>query len=212
MDSNLRSRTWHDKLTNRRGEKLEEFLISKQLFIMNEDSEMKTFQSNRGSSNIDLTISNNKLLKEVQEWKISEEESCSDHKIIQFCIGQHNVRQTGNNIQCIKYIIREENYKKFEALITQEMAQQMCGPRWGEDNRALDKYISSRIDNIEDMEDTVSKFSAALTAACDKSFTKARRFMKTHKHKTVPWWTEDLTINKEMSTRVQKEIPKDDKQ
>ena len=58
MDSNSRSRTWHDKLTNGRGEKLE-FLISKQLFIMNEDSEMKTFQSNRGSSNIDLTISNN---------------------------------------------------------------------------------------------------------------------------------------------------------
>jgi len=34
MDSNSRSRTWHDKLTNARGKKLEEFLISKQLFIM----------------------------------------------------------------------------------------------------------------------------------------------------------------------------------
>jgi hypothetical protein len=67
------------KLTDGRGEKIEEFLISKQLYIMNEDSEMTTFQSNRGSNNIYLTISNNKLLKEVQEWKISEEESCSDH-------------------------------------------------------------------------------------------------------------------------------------
>jgi len=57
MDSNSRSRMWHDKLTNGRGKKLEEFLISKQLFVMNEDSEM-TFQSTRGSSNIDLTISN----------------------------------------------------------------------------------------------------------------------------------------------------------
>ena len=46
------------------------------------------------------------------------------------------------------------------------------------------------------MEDIVSKFSDALTAACDKSFTKARRFMKTHKHKTVPWWTEYLTITR----------------
>jgi len=57
-DSNSRSRTWHDNLTNGRGRKLEEFLISKQLFIMNEDSEMTTFQSTTGSSNIDLTISN----------------------------------------------------------------------------------------------------------------------------------------------------------
>jgi len=48
---------------------------------------MKTFQSSRGSSNIDLTTSNYKLLKEVHEWKISEEEGCSDYKIIQFCIG-----------------------------------------------------------------------------------------------------------------------------
>ena len=92
MDSNSRSRSWHDKLTNGRGKRLEELLISKQLFIMNEDSEMTTFQSTRGSSYIDLTISNYKLLKEVQEWKIIEEESCSDHKITQFYIGQYNAQ------------------------------------------------------------------------------------------------------------------------
>jgi len=117
MDSNSRSRTWHDKLTNVRGRELEEFLITQQLFIMNEESDMKTFQSSRGSSNIDLTISNYKLLKEVQEWKISEEESCLDHKIIQFCIGQYNAQQTGNNFQSIKYIPKEENLKKFEASV-----------------------------------------------------------------------------------------------
>jgi hypothetical protein len=61
MDSNSRSEMWHDKLTNSRGKKLEEFLISKQLFEMNEESKMNTFQSSRRSSNIDLTISNNKL-------------------------------------------------------------------------------------------------------------------------------------------------------
>jgi hypothetical protein len=106
MDSKSRSKTWHDKLTNGRGKKLEEFLVSKQLFIMNEESEMNTFQSSRGSSNIDLTGSNNKLLKEVQQWKISKKESCSDHKIIQFYIGQYNDQQTGNNFHCIKYITR----------------------------------------------------------------------------------------------------------
>jgi len=44
------------------------------------------------------------------------------------------------------------------------------------------------------MENKVSKFSDALTAACDKSFKKARTPTKTQKHKTVPWWTEDLTV------------------
>jgi hypothetical protein len=70
------------------------------------------------------------------------------------------------------------------------MVKQMCGSRRGEDNRALDKYISSRIDNTEDIEIIVSKFSEALTAYCDKSFKKARTPTKTQ---NVPWCTEDLT-------------------
>jgi len=100
---------------------------------MNEDSEMTTFQSTRGSSNIDLTISNSKLLKEVQDWKIIEE-SCSDNKIIKFYIGQYNAHQTGSDFQNIKYVVREENRRKFETLITQEMAKQVCGSRRGDDN------------------------------------------------------------------------------
>ena len=161
---------------------------------MNEDSEMTTFQSTRGSSNTDLTISNNKLLKEVQDWKIIEEESCSDHKIIQFYIGQYNAHQTGSDFQNIKYVVREKNRRKFETLITQEMAKQMCGSTKGEDNSMLDKHISLQIANTEDMEEIVSKFSDALTSACAEFFKKARTHMQTHKHKTVLWWTEELTI------------------
>jgi hypothetical protein len=196
MDSNSRSRTWREKLTNVRGREREEFLITQQLFIINGESDMKTFQSSRGSSNIDLTISYYKLLKEVQEWKISEEESCSDHRIIQFCIGQYNAQQTGNNFQSIKYIAKEENLKNFEASVTQEIAEQMCGSSWEQETIALDKYISSRIATTEGMEDIVNSFSDALTTACNKSFKIGKAFMKTNKHKTVPWWTEDLTITR----------------
>jgi hypothetical protein len=115
MDRNLRFKMWYDKITNGTGKKLAEFLVSKRRFIMNEKNEMEIFQSSRGYSNIDLIISNNKLLKEVQEWKISEGESCSDHRIIQSGIGQQNAQQTGNNFQGIKYITRGENLKKYEA-------------------------------------------------------------------------------------------------
>jgi len=92
MDSNQRKK-----------QNLQEFLISKQLFIMNEDSEMNTFQGSRRSSNIDLTICNKKLLSEVQEWKNSEEESCSDHRIIQFSLGQYNtqLKETTFNLKNI---------------------------------------------------------------------------------------------------------------
>jgi hypothetical protein len=45
MDSNSRSTLWHDPLTNAGGRLLEEFLISKQLHIMNEESAFTTFRS-----------------------------------------------------------------------------------------------------------------------------------------------------------------------
>jgi hypothetical protein len=59
MDSNSRSTSWHDITTKRRGKILEEILMSKQLHIINEESCYTTFRSNRGASNIDLTVNNN---------------------------------------------------------------------------------------------------------------------------------------------------------
>jgi hypothetical protein len=65
MDSNARSTTWHDHITNLRGRILEEFLVSVQLHILNEDSNLTTYLSNRGSGNIDLTVISNFILRAV---------------------------------------------------------------------------------------------------------------------------------------------------
>ena len=86
MDSNARSTTWHDITTNNRGKMLEEFVAGYQLHIINEDSPRKTFQTSRGSSNIDLTIVNNQMLADIKNWEISEEEIASDHNILKFSI------------------------------------------------------------------------------------------------------------------------------
>jgi hypothetical protein len=43
IDSNARSTTWHDVITNKRGKALEEFLISRQLYTANEESCYKSF-------------------------------------------------------------------------------------------------------------------------------------------------------------------------
>ena len=67
MDSNSRSTTWHDVLTNSRGKLLKEFFASNQLHLINEDSARITFQCSRGSSNIDLTIVNNQMLAAIKK-------------------------------------------------------------------------------------------------------------------------------------------------
>jgi hypothetical protein len=48
MDSNARSSTWHDILTNGRERTLEVFLISQQLYIMNEENYLTIFRNSRG--------------------------------------------------------------------------------------------------------------------------------------------------------------------
>jgi hypothetical protein len=71
-DCNARSTLWHDKLTNTRGRILEEFITSKQLFILNEDSCNTTFRNRLGTSNIDLTIIGPRLLNSITGWLISD--------------------------------------------------------------------------------------------------------------------------------------------
>ena len=67
VNSNSRSTVWHDKITNIRGKKLEEFVASHHLHVINEENKRTTFQSTRGKSNIDLTITNNQMLTDVKK-------------------------------------------------------------------------------------------------------------------------------------------------
>jgi hypothetical protein len=66
IDSNSRSTSWNDVITNKRGRALEEFITTNQLYIANEESRYTTFQNSRGASNIDLTILNNTAIKLIQ--------------------------------------------------------------------------------------------------------------------------------------------------
>jgi len=87
-DSNSQSKAWHDVKTNPRGRKMEQYLASKQLHIINEESDWFTFSNTRESSNIDLTIANNNLIAAVSGWEISAEESLSDHNYLKYKIGE----------------------------------------------------------------------------------------------------------------------------
>jgi hypothetical protein len=114
MDSNARSKTWHDVTTNRRGRILDEFLISNRLHIVNEDSGYTTFESTRGTSNIDLTVADSTMVKLIHAWQCNEQESFSDHMYITFCIAKHAVIINDYNYNGIKYTTSEEGFKRFE--------------------------------------------------------------------------------------------------
>jgi len=86
IDSNARSKLRFDKHTNTRGRTMEEFIISRDLQILNKETGIPTFETSRGRSWIDLTLCNSKLSQYTRRWTCGEEESCADHKIIFFDI------------------------------------------------------------------------------------------------------------------------------
>jgi hypothetical protein len=57
-DSNAKSKTWYDTITNQQGKVLEDFFTTSNLYIVNDRSELM-FETTRGSFYVDLTIVNN---------------------------------------------------------------------------------------------------------------------------------------------------------
>jgi hypothetical protein len=116
-DSNARSKTWYDKITNQRGKVLEDFLTIYNLYIVNDKSE-PTFETTRGSSYVDLTIVNNQLLRRVTDWTCGIQGSCSDHNILTFNLGMVMRDKPINNTDDVglRYIIKNEDFGKFEAI------------------------------------------------------------------------------------------------
>jgi hypothetical protein len=117
IDSNARSKTWHNVLTDKRGRLLEEFIIGNRLHIINEESQLTTFESNKGNSNVDLTMADNKMVTLVKEWQCNEQESFSDHRIITFRIEKNRGATGIYTHHGIKHVTSEEGYKNFTAEI-----------------------------------------------------------------------------------------------
>jgi hypothetical protein len=195
MDSNARSQAWHDKQTNKRGRILEEYLVSRDLNIMNEESEHTTYHTRRGRSNIDLTITNNQILKNFTDWEISMDESCSDHNIIKYTIEQENNYGTQYNYTGKRYVTTEGKYNRFVYKLKEELAKEFRKEA-KEDTESLDNILAKHIKETEDIETAVEKLHTAITTACDKTFKTQRNTNKMTKQKLVPWWTADLTIKR----------------
>ena len=185
IDSNSRSQAWYDKQTNLRGRTLEEYLISRDLNIMNEQSELTTYQSSRGRSNIDLTITNNSILKNLKDWEISMEDSCSDHNIIKFSLEQDNNYGIQYTYTGMKYITTEENYNRFEHNL-QEAIEKEYRMECKEDLGSLDNILAKYIKDTDDIEKTVQKLQTAITTSCKQSFKIRKNTNKMTQQKSVP--------------------------
>jgi len=195
MESNSRSTTWHNVLTNFRGKVLEEFFASNQLHIINEDSNKTTFQNTRGSSNIDLTIVNNQMLAFIEDWAISEEESCSDHNTIKFNLNFTFI----NNRQQYQYsgtrfIMKEQQHTKFCKTFLNLISKKFQIDKDEENMEEIDEALNTQLKEHKDISEFIEKYEEAIQLTCKETLKLPKQQQTPTKGKSVPWWTDALTI------------------
>jgi len=76
---------WGSSDINRRGEALLEYLITTDLDILNTGNSPTFIVSNRQEV-IDISLASNDLIQEIINWKVTDEESLSDHRHIHFSL------------------------------------------------------------------------------------------------------------------------------
>ena len=103
-DFNASHSLWHNKSNNILGQILHDFLITKDLTILNDSS------TTRNDRIIDLTITNNMFARKVTNWKVDEEFFLkSDHKLITFELGALKKTETWE-----RWNFKAVDWKKWE--------------------------------------------------------------------------------------------------
>lgn len=83
-DFNAKSSVWGDRLTDARGQLLEDWMIVANLYIINRGN-IPTCVRSQGTSVIDITLTNERAMSHVKSWKVAENIiTLSDHNMILF--------------------------------------------------------------------------------------------------------------------------------
>jgi hypothetical protein len=170
IDRNSRSTTWHDIKTNPRGKALEEFLTCNQLHILNEESTRTIFQSNRGSSDIDLFIANNRMLATINDWKILAEESCSKQNIIKYNLNFNPGKEHKYNPQGPRYIIKETQHADFHKNFRRQLLKNFQIGNNGEITSEIDERLAEGLTSHKDVGIFIDRIDDTVRTTCIETF------------------------------------------
>jgi hypothetical protein len=81
---------------------------------MNEPSTKTNIENRIGKSNIDLTLVTSNLIRRISGWKISDEESNSDHSIITYDINTDINHKNNTKTKVQKHKVNAENTEKYQ--------------------------------------------------------------------------------------------------
>ncbi|CAL7932858.1 unnamed protein product, partial [Xylocopa violacea] len=169
LDANAKSPTWHSKHSDERGELLESLIAQHNLFVVNKPSEIHTFDSFQGKTNIDVTLTNSSSYKLISDWTVHQEATISDHNLITFQISTPITKC--NPERLARYNLSRANWKKFDDVLEQE------------------KHKLLATNNTQnDARNTATTITKIIQTACESAIPRKTQFPK-----SVPWWNASLT-------------------
>jgi hypothetical protein len=84
-DANAHHLVWGSSDCNVRGELLLEHIMNYNLYILNRGNE-PTFVTAIRSEVLDITLCSGSCFDMIEDWRVSDEETLSDHRLIKFTI------------------------------------------------------------------------------------------------------------------------------
>ncbi|XP_075990263.1 uncharacterized protein LOC142985905 [Anticarsia gemmatalis] len=172
-DANAHHVIWGSSDTNRRGEKVLEYLVSSPLQLLNRGNS-PTFVNARRGEVIDITLATNTASNHIANWHVSNEISLSDHRYICFNYGTTRVDTTTirRNPKHTDWV----NYSK--------------------DLKILLGDPECKLNSTLDIELEADRLSKTITQAWTDNCPA-----KEIKPKKVPWWNKELEALKR-ETRI----------
>lgn len=170
MDSNSYSTLWGSEETNERGLMLEALIAQFGLHIINKRNQPPTFSSNRGSSNIDITLAKGAIVNEISNWNVCSNLTLSDHSVIIFNI---LIQKLQHQLSLdTRYKSRMCNMSKFRHEI----------------NKNKGKITYLPLQNFTDIDAYITELTSTIGSAAELAIPKVRP-----RRRQVPWWTRELT-------------------
>jgi len=132
----------------------------------------------------------------VDEWEISDQDSCSDH-IIRYVIRQDKGNKSEFYFHDTRYIVQKCNIEKFQVNLSRLAATIICKiDKQGETEGMEELYSTlcthALMENY--VEKLIEEFYEVLILACRESFRTQRAAERIRSNTSVPWWTDELTI------------------
>lgn len=142
-DSNAHHIIWGSTDVNERGEELVQYLLTTDLMVLNKGSK-PTFVNAIREKRLDVTLASSVISDQIHSWRVTDEETFSDHKLIKFYLkGSFPQRKPFRNP-------RKTDWNLYRAILTERLSNSVC----------LDRYST-----IEELEKANEECTAAMVNA-----------------------------------------------